>query len=67
MTTDELIHLLRRWLEETEEMPVTDAELWLRASLGTLLLRYRHHVRFGHPGPERWCTLCGKPVNQCYC
>ena len=67
MKTIEFANFVSRWLDETDELPVSEADLWFRTEVAVLLLRYRDYARSGCLPPERRCLQCNKPVRECCC
>jgi hypothetical protein len=67
MKTTELTKLLWRAVNESDEMPLLEAEERLYAAIHPALMAYEDETRPGHPALERRCMICGVPVNQCCC
>jgi hypothetical protein len=67
MKTMELTGLLRKAVNESDEMPLSEAEFRLYTDIHLTLMAYEDHVRLGHPAPERRCMICEKPLSQCCC
>ena len=67
MKTTELIKLLRRAVNESDELPLTDAELRLYTNLDLAAMAYQDEVRLGHPPVEQRCMICKQPMSQCCC
>jgi len=67
MKTNELTGLLRRVLNESDEMPLTEAEMRFHTKLHLAVMAYEDEVRLGHPASERRCMICEKPLSQCCC
>ncbi|HZM06216.1 MAG TPA: hypothetical protein VFC44_24710 [Candidatus Saccharimonadales bacterium] len=67
MKTTELTKLLWRAVNESDEMPLSEAEQRLYMAIHPPLMAYEDEVRLGHPAPERRCMICRVPVSQCCC
>jgi hypothetical protein len=67
MKTTELKTLLWRAVNESEELPLTEAEQRFYTAIHLAVMAYEDEVRLGHPAPERRCMICHAPVNKCCC
>ena len=67
MKTNELTGLLRKVLNESDQMPLSEAEFRLHTKLHLAVMAYEDEVRLGHPAPERRCMICEVPLSQCCC
>jgi hypothetical protein len=67
MKTMNLAKLLWRAVDESERLPLSEAEQRLYTSLHLALMAYEDEVRLGHPAPERRCMICNVPVSECSC
>ena len=67
MKTTELTKLVRRAVDECDTLPLSEAEQRLYTSLQLAVMAYEDEVRLGHPGSERRCMICEKPLSECYC
>jgi hypothetical protein len=65
--TTELTKLLRRAVNEADELPLTETEATLYAAIHLALMAYEDEVLLGHPVAERHCMNCGVLLNQCSC
>jgi len=65
--TNELRKMLWRAVNESELLPVTEAEQRLYSALHLAVMAYEDEARLGHPAPERRCMICNVPVNKCSC
>jgi hypothetical protein len=67
MKTKELTKVLWQAVNESDEMPLSEAEQRLYTVLHMGVMAYEDEVRLGHPAPERRCMICEKPLSQCCC
>jgi hypothetical protein len=67
MKTTELTKVIRRAVNESDPLPLTEAEQRLYTSLHLAVMAYEDEVRLGHPPTERRCLICEKPVSECGC
>ena len=67
MKTTELTKLLWQAVNESDELPLSEAEQRLYAVIHPALMAYEDEVRLGHPAPERRCMICHVPVSKCCC
>jgi len=67
MKTLELAKMLWRAVDESERLPLSEAEQRLYTSLHTAVMAYEDEIRLGHPAPERRCMICSVPVSKCCC
>ena len=67
MKTTELTKLLWRAVDESDLMPLSEAEQRLYTVIHLAVMAYEDEVRLGHPAPERRCMMCGVLVSQCCC
>jgi hypothetical protein len=67
MKTSELTKLLWQAVNESDEMPLSEAEQWLYTEIHVALMTYEDYVRLGHLPSERRCMICGVPVSRCCC
>lgn len=62
-----LTKLMRCAVNESDELPLTDAEQRLYTAIHLAVMAYEDEVRLGVPAPERRCMICGVFVSQCCC
>ena len=67
MKTTELIKLLWRAVNESDRLPLSEAEQRLYTAMHLAVMAYEDEIRLGHPAPERRCMICNAPVSQCCC
>jgi hypothetical protein len=67
MKTLELRKMLWRAVNESELLPMTEAEQRLYTAIHLAVMAYEDEVRLGHPAPERRCMICNVPVSKCCC
>jgi hypothetical protein len=67
MKTTELTKLLWQAVNESDLVPLSEAEERLYTVIHLAVMAYEDEVRLGHPAPERRCLICGVPVSQCSC
>jgi hypothetical protein len=67
MKTTELTKLLWRAVNESDELPLSEAEERIYAAIHLGVMAYGDEVCLGHSAPERRCMICGVPVSQCCC
>jgi hypothetical protein len=67
MKTIELKKFLWRTVNESDEMPLLEAEQRLFTALNLAVMAYEDEVRLGQPASERRCMICHAPVSQCCC
>ena len=67
MKTSELTKLLWRAVNESDRMPLSEAEVRLYTTIHLAVMAYEDEIRLGHPAPERRCLTCGVQVGQCCC
>ena len=67
MKTTELTKLLWQAVNESDLVPLSDAEERLYTVLHLGVMAYEDEARLGHPAPERRCMKCGVLVSQCCC
>ena len=67
MKTTELTKLLRRAVNESDGLPLTEAEQCLYTALHLAVMAYEDEVRLGHAPRGRRCMICEKPIRECYC
>lgn len=67
MKTSEFTKLLWRAVNESDRMPLSEAEERLYTTIHLGVMAYEDEIRLGHPAPERRCLICGVPVSQCRC
>jgi hypothetical protein len=67
MKTSELTKLLWRAVNESDELPLTEAEQRLFTSIHVAVMAYEDEVKLGHPASERRCMICKQPVSRCCC
>ena len=67
MKTTELKKLLRRAVNESDTLPLSEAEQRLYTSLHLAVMAYEDEVRLGHPATERRCMICEEPLSECGC
>ena len=67
MKTTELKKLLWRAVNESDTLPLSEAEERLYTAIQMAVMAYEDEVRVGHPGSERRCMICEKPLSECYC
>ena len=63
----ELTKLLRRAVNESDKLPLSEAEQRLYSTLHLAVMAYEDEVRLGHPAAERRCMICEKPMSECGC
>jgi hypothetical protein len=63
----ELLKRLRRAMDESDEMPLTEAEQRFYTDVHLAVMAYEDHVQLGHPVAERPCMNCELPLSQCCC
>ena len=67
MKVTELIKLLWRAVNESDGLPLTEAEQRLYTALHLAVMAYEDELRLGHEPEERRCMICNVPVSQCCC
>jgi len=67
MKITKLRNLLWRAVNESDTLPLSEAEERLYTALHLALMAYDDEVWLGHPAPERRCMICGVPVSKCCC
>jgi len=67
MKTTELTKLLWQAVNESDLMPLSEAEARLYTVVHLGVMACEDEVRLGHPAPERRCMMCGVLVSQCCC
>ena len=67
MQTPELAKMLWRAINESELLPLTEAEQRLYTAIHLAVMAYEDEARLGHPALERRCMICNVPVSQCCC
>ena len=67
MKTTELTIFLWRAVNESDEMPLSEAEQRLYTVLHLGVMAYEDEVQTGHPASERRCMKCEVPLSQCCC
>lgn len=55
------------WLNESDNVPLSEAEQRFYAALHLAVMAYEDEVRLGHPPTERRCMICEKPMSECCC
>jgi len=67
MQTTELTKCLWQAVNESDGLPLSEAEERLYSALHLAVMAYEDEVRLGHPAPERRCMICHAPVSECCC
>jgi hypothetical protein len=67
MKTTELTKLLWRAVNESDELPLSEAEMRLYTAIHLAVMAYEDELRLGHPAPERRCMKCEVPLSRCCC
>lgn len=67
MKTTELKKLLWVAVNESDTLPLSEAEQRLYTDIHLAVMAYEDEVRLGHPAWERRCMICNVPVSQCCC
>ena len=67
MQTTELIQRLQCAIDESDRLPLSDAEQRLYTALHLAVMAYEDEVRLGHPPTERRCMICERPLSECSC
>lgn len=67
MKTKELTKLLWKAVNESDELPLTEAEQRLYTTIHLAVMAYEDEVRLGHPPVERRCLICKQPLKRCCC
>ena len=67
MKTTELTKFLRRAVNESDMLPLSEAEQRLYTALHLAVMAYEDEVRLGHPAAKRRCMICEKPLSECAC
>lgn len=67
MKTTELTKFLHQAVNESDTLPLSEAEQQLYATLHLAVMAYEDETRFGHPPAERRCMICGVSVSRCFC
>jgi len=73
MKIEKTIKVLWQAVNESDEMPLSEAEEGLYTAVHLALMVYEDEVRLGHRPTERRCLICGLPVGveqgagQCCC
>ena len=67
MKVTELTKLLWRAVNESDEVPLSEAEQRLYMAIHLAVMAYEDEVRLGHPPTERRCMICHAPVSKCCC
>jgi len=64
MKTTEPTKLLWRAVNESDRMPLSEAEQPLYTAIHLAVMACEDEVRLGRPAPERRCMICGVLVSQ---
>lgn len=67
MKSTALTKLLWKAVNESDELPLTEAEQRLYTAIHLAVMAYEDEVRLGHPASERRCMICGVVVSECCC
>jgi hypothetical protein len=67
MKTNDLRKMLWRAVNESELLPLTEAEHRLYTAIHLAVMAYEDEVRLDHPAQNRRCMICNVPVSKCCC
>ena len=67
MKTAELIKLVWRAVNESDTLPLSEAEQRFYTTIHLAVMAYEDEVRLGHPAAERRCMICETTLSECHC